>query len=81
MIQLVDRLEAEEQRGIAVLFEDDRRKQRRLEAMGAAVLHHAPEAAQRRAASRLVVVRQAVQIALNRSWRAESRRRAGAQRL
>ena len=73
VIELVDRLEAEDQRRIAVLLEHDRREERRLEAVRAAVADDAAEAAQRRAAARLVVVGQAVQIALHGERRAQPR--------
>ena len=51
VIELVDRLEAEDERRIAVLLEDDGREERRLEAVRAAVADDAAEAAQRRASA------------------------------
>ena len=80
VIELVDRLEAEDERRVAVLLEDDRREQRRLEAMRAAVADDAAKAAQRRAPAGLVVVGQAVEVALNGERRAQvaiSRRSRG----
>ena len=50
-----------------MLFEHDRREERRLEAVGAAVADDAAEAAQRRASARLVVVRELVEVPLDRS--------------
>ena len=73
MIELVDRLEAEDERRIAVLFEHDRREQRGFETMRAAAAERRREAAQRRAAVRLLVVGKRVEIPLNRSRRSEAR--------
>ena len=84
MIELVDRLEAEDERRVAVLLEHDRGEQRRLEAMRAAVADDAAKAAQRGASVRLVVVGQAIQIALDRERRAKpaiSRRSRGVKKL
>ena len=47
VIEQVDRLEAEDERRVAVLLEDHRRRQRRLEAVRGASLHHAAKAAER----------------------------------
>ena len=74
MIELVDRLEAENERRIAVLFEDDGGKERGFEAVRAAVPHHAAKAAERRAFRlRFRVVGQPIQIALHVEGRAQAR--------
>ena len=65
VVQLVDRLEAEDERRVAVRLERHRGEQRRLEAMRAALADYAAEAAQRGAAARLLVVGEVVQIALD----------------
>src|SRR5215813_11399997 len=73
MIELVDRLEAQDERRPAVLLEDDRRGERRLEAVSHAVSYHLSEAAQRRASGRrLVVVRERVEIPLDCGGRLQS---------
>ena len=64
MVEQVDRLEAQDERRIAVLLEDDGRRQRRLEAVRRAVADDAAEAAQRLAAG-LGVVGQGVELALH----------------
>jgi hypothetical protein len=73
VIELVDRFEAEDERGIAVIFERDGREQRRLEAVRGAVADDAAKAAQRGPSAWLVVVRQLVQIPLNGERRTELR--------
>ena len=78
VIELIDRLEAEHQRRVAVRFEDDGREERRFETVRAAVLDDAAEAAQRRAPARLLVVGQRVQVRLHRARRAQPRDRAAA---
>ena len=65
MIELVDRLEAEDERREAVLFEDDRGEERGFVTMRAAVAHNPAEAAQRRASSGLLVVRELVKVPLH----------------
>ena len=72
MVEQVDRLEAEDERRIAVLLEDDGRRERRLEAMRGARPHDAAEAAERFAAL-LVVVGQRVQPALHGGRRPQTR--------
>jgi len=73
VIELVDRLEAEDERRIAVLLERRRGEQRGLQAVRAAVADDAAEAALRRAAVRLFVVRKTVQELLNGERRPETR--------
>jgi hypothetical protein len=73
VIELVHGLEAEKQRGIPMLFEDDGREERRLETVCAAVTDDAPKRALRGAAVWFFVVRQRVQIALDGEGRAELR--------
>jgi hypothetical protein len=65
VVQLVDRLEAEDERRIAVRLEDDGGEECRLETVGASLADDAAEAAQRGAAAGLLVVGQLVQVALN----------------
>jgi hypothetical protein len=77
VVELVDRLEAEDQRRIAVLLEHDGGEEGGLEAMRGAVADDAAEAAQGRAAGRrLGVIRQAVQIVLNGERRPQPRDQA-----
>ena len=64
VIERIDRLKAQDERRIAVLFERDSREQRGLEAVGAAVANDAAEAAQRRASPGLVVVGKPVEVPL-----------------
>ena len=59
-----------------MLFEGDRREQRRLEAVGAAVADDAAEAAQRRASAGLVVVGEPVEIPLDHQRRPQPREQA-----
>src|SRR5204863_4908982 len=65
VIELVDGLEAEDERGITVRFEDDRCEQRRFEAMRAPVPDNAAKAAQRGPSPGFLVVAQAVEILLD----------------
>jgi len=65
VIEMVDRLEAQDERRIAVVLEDDGGKERGLEAVRAAVFENAAETSQRRPSVRLVVVRELVQIPLD----------------
>src|SRR5262245_7354127 len=71
VIEVIDRFEAQDERGIAVLLEDDRGKERSLEAMSAAVAYDAAETAQRGTSVRLLVVRQPIEIALDSERRAQ----------
>jgi hypothetical protein len=73
VIQCVDGFEAQHERWIAVLLEDNRREKRGFQAVRAAVPNHAPKAAERRAAAGLLIVRQLIQIPLNSEGRAEAR--------
>ena len=74
MVELVDRLEADDERRIPMLLEHRRREERRLEAMRGVMPHDAAKTAQRGAARRrLGVVGKRVQIALNRERRAQPR--------
>jgi hypothetical protein len=67
VIELVDRLETEDQRGITVLFQDHGSRQRCLQAVCRVMAQHAPEAAQLRALwRRFGVVGQCVQELLDR---------------
>ena len=72
VIEQVDRLEAQDERRIPVLLEDDRRRQRRFQAMRGAGPDHAAERAQRLAAL-LVVVGKRVQPALDGVGRPQAR--------
>jgi hypothetical protein len=73
VIELVDRLEADDERRIAVLLEHGGGKQRRFETVRRVVPDDAAEAAQRRASGRrLGVVRKRVEVALNRQRRAQA---------
>ena len=66
VIQLVDRLEAEHERRKAVLLQDDRGEERRLEAVRAPVPHDAAKAAKRGSSGRWFgVVGKAIQISLD----------------
>ena len=72
MIQLVDRLEAEHQRWVAVLLENHRGCKRGFKAMRGAVADNPAKASKRRGArGRLGVIRQPVQIALHCRWRSQ----------
>ena len=73
MIEMIDRLEAEHERRVAVLLEHDGREQRRLEAMRDAVADDAAKAAERGAAAGLLVVGKAIEILLHRQRCAEAR--------
>jgi hypothetical protein len=73
VIEVVDRLEAQNQRRKTVLLEDDGGEERRLEAMRAAVPDDSAEAPQGCATVRLLVVRQPVEIALNIQRRPQPR--------
>ena len=72
MVEQVDRLEAEHERRIAVLFEDDGCRERRLETMGGACPDDPAEAAERFTAA-LGVVGQRVQPVLHRGRRTQTR--------
>ena len=72
VIEQVDRLEAEDERRIAVLLEDHRRRQRRLEAVRGAGANDAAEASQRLAAL-FGVVRQRIEPPLHGRGRAQPR--------
>src|SRR5262249_33995612 len=66
VVELVDRFETENERRITVLLEYDRGKERRLEAVSAAVTHDAPKSAGRGPARRrLGVVRETIQVMLD----------------
>jgi hypothetical protein len=73
VIELVDRLETENERWISVLFEHDGREEHRLQAVRASVTDYAPKTPQRRATVRLGVVGEIVQVVLDRKWRAKAR--------
>jgi hypothetical protein len=72
MIERVDRFEAENEWRVSVLLEDDRRKERRFEAMGAAMGDDAPEASQGGAPMRFLVVGEVIEILLDLSWSVQS---------
>jgi hypothetical protein len=72
VIERVGRLKAQHQRRVAVLFEDDRREQCRLEAMGATVPDHAAKAAKGGTPARFVVVGEPVEEPLHRQRRAQA---------
>ena len=76
MVEVVDRLEAEEQRRVAVRLEDDGGEQRRLETVRAPLADDAPEAAQRGPAARFLVVGQRVEVALDGARRPQPRDQA-----
>ena len=77
VIQLVDRLEAENERRIRMLLEDDGREQGGFETVRASVAHYAAEAAERGSfRGRLRVVRQPVQVPLHVIRRPQSRNEA-----
>ena len=76
VVEMVDRLEAQEQRRVAVRLEDDGGEQRRLEAMRAPFADDAAEAAQRRAAAGFLVVGQRVEVALDGARRPQPRDQA-----
>ena len=79
VVELVDRLEAQDERRIAVLFEHDGREQRGLEAVRAAMADDAAKASQRGAAGRrLRVVGQAVEEPLDRRAASAAERSAAA---
>ena len=63
---MVDRLEAQDERRVAMLFEHNRRKQSRFETMRAAMPDDAAKAAERGASPRFVVVGQTIEETLNR---------------
>jgi hypothetical protein len=65
MIEVVDRLEAEEQRRVAMRLEDDGGKQGGLETVRAPLADDAPEAAQGGPAARFLVVRQRIEVLLD----------------
>src|SRR5262249_62241660 len=73
VIELVHGLEAQDERRIAVLFEDDGREERRFETVRAARADDAAEAAQCRAAVRLLVVGEAIEVALDEPRRPKPR--------
>ena len=77
VVEQIDRLEAEDERRIAVLLEDDGRRERRLETVRRARAHDATEAAQRLTAG-LGVVRQGVEPRLHRVPACAAAPRAGA---
>ena len=66
VIEVIDRLEADDERRVAVLFEDDRGRERGFQAVRGLEANDAPEAAQRRpAGGRLHVVVERVQKTLH----------------
>src|SRR5688500_16365122 len=72
VVELIDRLEAQNERWITMLLESHRRKQGGLQAMRATLGYDAAEAAQRRAGGRRFgVVRKSVEVALHGQRRAE----------
>src|SRR5262245_9200628 len=73
VVEVVDRFETQDERGITVLFQDHRREERRLEAVGAAGTHDPAETPERRAPVWFLVVRQLIQIALDIERRPEAR--------
>jgi hypothetical protein len=74
VIELVDRFEAQDERRVPMLFEDDGGKEGRFEAMRTAVPHDAAKAAQGGAVRRrLGVVRELVEKLLDGEWRAKLR--------
>jgi hypothetical protein len=77
VIEPVDRFKAQNERRVAVLFEDDAGKHRRFEAVRGADLDHTAEAAQR-GATGLGVVGQDVQVGLDVRRRSQARDEAGA---
>jgi hypothetical protein len=74
VIELVDRLEAENERWISVLFEHDGREEHRFQAVRASVADDAAKTAERGAAAWLCVVGQAIQVALDLARRIEARK-------
>ncbi len=72
VVEVIDRLEAEDERRVSVLFEDDGGRERRLEAVRGPVANDSSEAAKRRAPGRrLSVVSERVEIALHGERRAQ----------
>src|SRR5258708_557485 len=68
VIKMVDRFEAEDERGVTVLFEGDGGKERGFETMCAAGPYDTAKAPQGRPAVRFLVVRQAIEVSLNVEW-------------
>ena len=68
MVERVDRLEAQDERGVTMLFEYHRCKQSCFETMRAAMPDNAAKAAERGAPPWFVVIGQTIEKALNREW-------------
>ena len=73
MIQIVDRLEAQDERRITVPFHHDRGEERRLEAVRRSFADDAAEAAKGGASVRFLVIRKMIEVALHEMRRPQSR--------
>ena len=73
MIQIVDRLEAQDERRVAVLFHHDRGEERRLEAVRRSFADDTAEAAKGGASVRFLVIRKMIEVALHEMRRPQSR--------
>ena len=73
VVEIVDRFEAQNERRVAVLLQNNGGKECRLEAVRGALTDDAAEAAQRRAAVRLLVVWQSIEEALDEDGRSQPR--------